>query len=87
MRENKIIFCPMCGEAMKYDPEKDFYECLDGCGEFWPANKEYDAAKMFWQEIRDKKSMITKPGSSSRSSKRRSKKKPVRKASEFIYSK
>ena len=43
---------------MKYDPEKDFYECLDGCGEFWPATKEYSAAKMFWQEVRDKKSIL-----------------------------
>ncbi len=84
MSDEKVIFCPFCEEAMRYEYEKDFYYCPDGCCEVWPKEKEYDAAKLFWQEIREKKGMISKYGSSGQSGRRRKKKKPIYRVSDFL---
>jgi hypothetical protein len=85
LSDEKVIFCPFCEEAMRYEYEKDFYYCPNGCCEVWPKEKEYDAAKLFWQEIRDKKGVIPKRSGGSRSGKKYKKKKPAYKASDFFY--
>lgn len=65
----ETITCPMCQETMEHEKDKDYFFCPDGCGEFWPAEKEFDAAKLFEQEIKDKKKLSTFKGSGNKAKK------------------
>ncbi len=56
----------MCQETMEHKKDKDYFFCLYGCGEFWPAEKDFNAEKLFRQEIKDKEKLSTFKGSGNR---------------------